>query len=83
MISSQSMPGNLYIGPAHASAFPQFQTLLNMSEPVDWEKRWQEGNTQWDHGESSPALKTLIKEHSDLLPTKGRGLVPGCGSGKK
>lgn len=53
-----------------------------MTEPIDWEKKWQDGNTQWDHGESSPALVTLIKEHSDLLPAKGRGLVPGCGSGK-
>ncbi|KAJ8655314.1 hypothetical protein O0I10_009003 [Lichtheimia ornata] len=52
-----------------------------MTEPIDWEKKWQDGNTQWDHGESSPALVTLIKEHSDLLPAKGRGLVPGCGSG--
>ncbi|KAI7880701.1 S-adenosyl-L-methionine-dependent methyltransferase [Lichtheimia hyalospora FSU 10163] len=53
-----------------------------MTEPTDWEKKWQEGNIQWDHGETSPALVTLVKEHSDLLPAKGRGLVPGCGSGK-
>ncbi|KAI9490332.1 S-adenosyl-L-methionine-dependent methyltransferase, partial [Zychaea mexicana] len=48
---------------------------------VDWEKKWQDKETFWDAGESSPALVKLLKEHSDLIPAKGRGLVPGCGSG--
>lgn len=48
---------------------------------TDWEKRWQEGNTPWDHGESSQAFIELLKEQASLIPTKGNVLVPGCGKG--
>ena len=48
---------------------------------LDWEKYWQESRTPWDKGESSPALIKFLKEHSDLIPSKGKGLVPGAGSG--
>ncbi|KAI7848866.1 S-adenosyl-L-methionine-dependent methyltransferase [Circinella umbellata] len=48
---------------------------------IDWEKQWQESHTPWDKGESSPALIKFLKEHSDLIPSKGKGLVPGTGSG--
>ncbi|KAH8547759.1 S-adenosyl-L-methionine-dependent methyltransferase [Umbelopsis sp. PMI_123] len=58
-----------------------------MSEPnttkdsTDWEKRWQDGNTPWDHGESSPALGQLLNEQANSIPTQGNVLVPGCGQG--
>ncbi|KAI9026516.1 S-adenosyl-L-methionine-dependent methyltransferase [Phycomyces nitens] len=50
---------------------------------IEWEKRWQTGQTGWDQGTVSPALKKLIDEDTDgaIVPRKGRGLVPGCGSG--
>ncbi|KAI9265052.1 S-adenosyl-L-methionine-dependent methyltransferase [Phascolomyces articulosus] len=48
---------------------------------TDWCNRWDNEDTPWDAGESSPALLELLKDHSYLLPTQGQGLVPGCGSG--
>ncbi|KAL0094822.1 S-adenosyl-L-methionine-dependent methyltransferase [Phycomyces blakesleeanus] len=50
---------------------------------IEWEKRWQNGQTGWDKGTVSPALKKLIEQDTDgaIVPCKGRGLVPGCGSG--
>ncbi|KAI8969336.1 S-adenosyl-L-methionine-dependent methyltransferase [Mycotypha africana] len=52
-------------------------------QEIDWEEKWQQGNTLWDHGESSPALTALFKneETKKLIPESGLGLVPGCGSG--
>ncbi|KAI8137186.1 S-adenosyl-L-methionine-dependent methyltransferase [Fennellomyces sp. T-0311] len=52
-----------------------------MSQKIDWCKKWDDGTIPWDKGQSSPALVKLLNEHSELLPTKGIGLVPGCGSG--
>lgn len=48
----------------------------------DWHSFWEADNIPWDHGESSPALVKLVNEHSKLIPSRGIGLVPGCGSGK-
>jgi len=46
---------------------------------TDWDKRYSEGNTPWDHGFASPAIDEVIAEgvfapHSEVL-------VPGCGRG--
>ncbi|KAI8066017.1 S-adenosyl-L-methionine-dependent methyltransferase [Thamnidium elegans] len=56
---------------------------MSQEESTDWEKRWQEGNTQWDAGKPSPALTALFEneETRSLIPEHGQGLVPGCGSG--
>ncbi|MFC7336163.1 methyltransferase domain-containing protein [Haloferula chungangensis] len=49
---------------------------------TDWDERWREGDTPWDHGEAAPPLLELLdSEYGDHL--KGRRvLVPGCGSGE-
>lgn len=43
-----------------------------------WESRYASGDTAWDRGEVSPALRHWTS--SGYLPT-GRVLVPGCGNG--
>ncbi|CAO3617293.1 unnamed protein product [Cunninghamella blakesleeana] len=50
---------------------------------TDWEEKWANNNTPWDHNEPSPALVELIynEETKKLLPTSGNGIVPGCGAG--
>ncbi|KAI9479533.1 S-adenosyl-L-methionine-dependent methyltransferase [Zychaea mexicana] len=48
---------------------------------TDWCKRWDNADTPWDKGQASPALVDLLTNHADLVPSKGQGLVPGCGSG--
>ena len=40
---------------------------------------WQEMRIGWDKGKSSPALIKLLE--TDIIPTTGNVLVPGCGSG--
>ncbi|OMH80801.1 putative thiol methyltransferase 2 [Zancudomyces culisetae] len=49
---------------------------------VDWKDRWETGNTGWDLGHVNAALEELVEEKTDKvnLP-RGRGIVPGCGSG--
>ncbi|KAI8336343.1 S-adenosyl-L-methionine-dependent methyltransferase [Chlamydoabsidia padenii] len=57
--------------------------MTDKKDPTDWEDKWQTGNTQWDHGEPSPALVSLVNEEETkhLIPSHGIGLVPGCGAG--
>ncbi|KAI8078934.1 S-adenosyl-L-methionine-dependent methyltransferase [Gilbertella persicaria] len=57
--------------------------MSELKQNIDWEKKWQEGQTGWDHGEASPALVALFEQEEtrSLIPKHGRGLVPGCGSG--
>ncbi|KAI8371911.1 S-adenosyl-L-methionine-dependent methyltransferase [Blakeslea trispora] len=57
--------------------------MTELKQNIDWEKKWQEGQTGWDHGEVSPALQALFEndQTKSLIPESGRGLVPGCGSG--
>ncbi len=43
-----------------------------------WEHRYQSGQTGWDRGAPSPALRQWLEAGG--LPT-GRALVPGCGRG--
>ncbi|KAI8379910.1 S-adenosyl-L-methionine-dependent methyltransferase [Choanephora cucurbitarum] len=59
--------------------------MTELKQNIDWEKKWQEGQTGWDSGEASPALKALFEneETKSLIPEGGRGLVPGCGSASK
>jgi len=44
----------------------------------DWETRYQNGQTGWDRGQISPALRHWLNTN-DLKP--GKILVPGCGQG--
>jgi len=47
---------------------------------IDWENRWQTGQTGWDLGAASPPLT----EYADQIPPDKRNLrvlIPGCGNG--
>ena len=44
---------------------------------MDWEQRYQDGDTPWDKGEASPGLVDFLDDH----PLTGNVLVPGCGMG--
>ncbi len=44
---------------------------------VDWEQRYQLGDTPWDKGAAHPALVDFLREQ----PLDGAILVPGCGFG--
>ncbi len=44
---------------------------------VDWEARYQSGDTPWDKGRAHPALLEWLANNS----LTGRVLVPGCGVG--
>ncbi|KAG1437125.1 hypothetical protein G6F56_013256 [Rhizopus delemar] len=50
---------------------------------MNWDGRWQTGETQWDAGKPSPALTALLdnEQTRSLIPQHGQALVPGCGSG--
>lgn len=46
---------------------------------MSWENAWQHGRTGWDAGLAAPSLSHLLE--TGELPTRGRALVPGAGSG--
>jgi len=46
-------------------------------DPVDWEARYQAGDTPWDEGYAAPALTEFLTRH----PIHGEILVPGSGPG--
>lgn len=48
-----------------------------------WDDSWKGGATPWDAGSPQPALTSTLQdpETSKLIPTKGGGLVAGCGRG--
>ena len=46
-------------------------------DPVDWEARYQAGDTPWDEGYAAPALTKFLTRH----PIRGEVLVPGSGPG--
>lgn len=52
--------------------------MTQLSELSVWEKRYQDGHTGWDRGESSEALQLWLKNHP--IPA-GKILIPGCGNG--
>jgi SAM-dependent methyltransferase len=45
---------------------------------MDWQERYQTGDTPWDEGAPHPALLDYLAGHG---PFEGRILVPGCGRG--
>jgi SAM-dependent methyltransferase len=44
---------------------------------MDWNRRYEEGDTPWDKGEAHPVLRDLPARGA----LAGRILVPGCGAG--
>lgn len=48
---------------------------------VDWNARYQSGDTPWDKGEPHPELPFLLAEHKKILGAAKTILVPGCGVG--
>ncbi|WWC67402.1 uncharacterized protein I206_101310 [Kwoniella pini CBS 10737] len=49
-----------------------------------WEERWQAGRTGWDQSSSHLSLVSLLQSPLALelgIPSKGRALIPGCGTG--
>jgi len=53
------------------------QEMNPAEDPVDWEARYQSGDTPWDEGYAAPALKEFLARH----PILGEVLVPGSGPG--
>lgn len=47
------------------------------ADPVDWEERYQSGDTPWEKAAPAPPLLEWLAAHE----IRGRVLVPGCGSG--
>ncbi len=45
---------------------------------MDWNLRYNNNDTPWDRGESTPELRELLKTFPELWTNK-RVLVPGCG----
>jgi cyclopropane fatty-acyl-phospholipid synthase-like methyltransferase len=44
---------------------------------LEWQRRYEVGNTPWDKGVAAPALIDYLRQE----PMTGRILVPGCGKG--
>ena len=44
---------------------------------MDWNLRYEEGDTPWDKGGAHPVLADMLSRR----PFSGRVLVPGCGRG--
>ncbi|PPQ80619.1 hypothetical protein CVT25_001648 [Psilocybe cyanescens] len=62
---------------------PQLQPkdIVKPDDQSTWETAWQKGVTPWDAGDAQPSLKEAVKSSGLDLPSSGRALVPGCGSG--
>ena len=48
---------------------------------VDWNARYQTGETPWEKGEPHPELSFLLSKHQGLIVESDKVLVPGCGYG--
>lgn len=48
---------------------------------VDWNERYQTGETPWEKGEPHPELPFLLSRYRRLVEEAGQVLVPGCGVG--
>jgi SAM-dependent methyltransferase len=48
---------------------------------TDWDARYREGETPWDHGEAAPPLLELLERRPGVNWGDGPVLVPGCGRG--
>lgn len=46
---------------------------------IDWNERYELGETPWDKGIGTPVLDEIARKHPDLL--SGNVFVPGCGMG--
>jgi hypothetical protein len=44
---------------------------------MDWDEKYQRGDSPWDKGAPSPPMKQYLERHA----VRGRALVPGCGRG--
>lgn len=44
---------------------------------MNWEEKYQNGETFWDKGAPSPPLRQYLERY----PVQGRALLPGCGRG--
>ena len=44
---------------------------------MNWDECYQKGETRWDKGAPSPAMRQYLERHA----VRGRALVPGCGRG--
>lgn len=56
----------------------KFHQVFHSESKGDWDKCWEEGLTPWDLGQPTPVLVHL---HETGALSKGRVLVPGCGTG--
>ena len=52
-----------------------------MADETQWDVLWETGETFWEKHGSPPALMALLRNPNVAHVLKGRGLVPGCGSG--
>ncbi len=48
---------------------------------VDWQTRYETGDTPWDKGEPHPVLPSFLSIHSGLFTVDQEVLLPGCGYG--
>ncbi len=53
--------------------------MQSITEPSDWEERYQEQTTPWDLGEAAPGFGSLL--NSQNKPNPGKTAVLGCGRG--
>jgi methyl halide transferase len=61
-----------------------FKQSQDIPVNAKWDTLWQNNQTPWDRGGSSPALEELVVDKKfPLVPRggAGRALVPGCGRG--
>ncbi|CAA7262092.1 unnamed protein product [Cyclocybe aegerita] len=68
----------------HAAQDPVQQTPRDIVTPDDlstWELAWTKGVTPWDAGDVQPSLREALGSSALKIPSTGRALVPGCGSG--
>lgn len=48
---------------------------------MNWEERYRDGDTPWDHGEAAPPLLEVLADWPREIWGEGSVLVPGCGRG--
>ncbi len=48
---------------------------------MDWNARWEEGDTPWEKGYAAPPLMELLEGPLGIVFRDAKVLVPGCGSG--
>lgn len=48
---------------------------------MDWQERYESGDTPWDKGDAAPAISQFLAEKPFLFSENSRIAVPGCGVG--